>query len=224
MTYRNNLITESKQLSMPKSQKTELIYRTTDPIEKVIFTVRGEKVILDFDLAITYGVPTKALNQAVKRNADRFPEDFCFQLTALEWEAMRSQFVTASKRNFRHLPQAFTEQGAIMAANVLHSPWAMKMSVFVVRAFVKLRQELGQNRQFAEKLAELERKLSDRLDLHEQAILHLLRRMQDLLNPPTGPEPPKKEIGFQVRERRAVYRVKRRQQSADNSTHSKERK
>ena len=86
----------------------------------------------------------------------------------------------------------------------------MKMSVFVVRAFVKLRQELGQNRQFAAKLAELERKLSDRLDLHEKAILHLLRQMQELLDPPPGPEPEKKQIGFQVRERAAKYRVKRK--------------
>lgn len=202
-------------------KSTEINRQTAEPIENVIFSVRGEKVILDFDLAATYGVPTKALNQAVKRNADRFPQDFCFTLTADEWEtmrcqigtaskAMRSQFVTASKRNIRHLPQAFTEQGAIMAANVLRSPWAMKMSVFVVRAFVKLRQELGQNRQFAAKLAELERKLSDRLNLHEKAILHLLRQMQDLLNPPPRPEPPKKEIGFQIRERRAVYRAKPR--------------
>jgi phage regulator Rha-like protein len=123
---------------------------------------------------------------------------------------MRSQFVTASKRNIRHLPQAFTEQGAIMAANVLRSLWAMKMSVFVVRAFVKLRQELGQNRQFAAKLAELERKLADRLDLHEKAILHLLRQMQDLLNPPVGPEPPKKEIGFHVKEGKGRYVVRKK--------------
>ncbi len=200
--------------------ETKITYGGIQPIERVIFTVRGEKVILDFDLAAIYGVPTKALNQAVKRNVGRFPQDFCFTLTADEWEAMRcqfgassqsmrSQFVTASKRNIRHLPQAFTEQGAIMAANVLRSPWAMKMSVFVVRAFVKLRQELGQNRQFAAKLAELERKLTERLDLHEKAILHLLRQMQDLLNPPPGPEPEKKRIGFQVRERAAKYRVKR---------------
>ena len=87
-------------------------------------------------------------------------------------------------------------------------------SVFVVRAFVKLRQELGQNRQFAAKLAELEKKLSDRLDLHEKGILHLLQQMQDLLNPPPGPEPPKKQIGFQVRERRATYRVAKTQQKA----------
>jgi hypothetical protein len=185
-----------------------------EPIERVIVTVRGEKVILDFDLAAVYGVPTKALNRAVKRNRDRFPQDFRFALTADEWAAMRCQFGTASRRNIRHLPQVFTEQGAIMAANVLRSPWAMKMSVFVVRAFVKLRQELGQNREFSAKLAELERKLADRLDLHEQAILHLLRQMQDLLNPPNGPEPPKKEIGFQVRERQAAYRARRRRPSA----------
>lgn len=201
-------------------KSTKLTRQTIEPIERVIFTIRGDKVILDFDLAATYGVPTKALNRAVKRNYGRFPQDFCFTLTADEWAAMRCQFGTASKRNIRHLPQAFTEQGAIMAANVLRSPWAMKMSVFVVRAFVKLRQELGQNRQFAAKLAELERKLADRLDLHEKAILHLLRQMQDLLNPPAGPEPPEKEIGYHIRERRAAYRTQQKRQSADKSPHS----
>lgn len=150
-------------------------------IEKIIFTIRGEKVILDADLAATYGVETKALNRAVKRNAERFPADFVFQLTADEVENLRCQIGTSSfgYGGRRYRPFVFTEQGAIMAANVLRSPQAMKMSVFVVRAFVKLRQELGQNRQFAAKLAELEKKLSDRLDLHEKGILHLLRQMQD---------------------------------------------
>ena len=194
-------------------KKTKITYGAQPkPIEKVIFTIRGEKVIFDSDLAATYGVETKALNRAVKRNADRFPADFIFQLTAEEVENLRCQSGTSSSGygGPRYRPFVFTEQGAIMAANVLRSPWAMKMSVFVVRAFVKLRQELGQNRQFAAKLAELEGKLSDRLDMHEKAILHLLRQMQDLLNPPPGPKPPKKEIGFHVRERPAVYRVKPR--------------
>lgn len=190
---------------------TQITYQAAKPIEKIIFTIRGEKVILDADLAATYGVETKELNRAVKRNTDRFPTDFLFQLTAEEVAHLRCQIGTSNigRGGRRYRPFAFTEQGAIMAANVLHSPWAMKMSVFVVRAFVKLRQEFGQTRQFAAKLAELERKLSDRLDIHEQGILHLLRQMQDLLNPPAGPEPPKKEIGFQVQERRAAYRVKR---------------
>jgi len=191
---------------------TKITYGVTEPIEKIIFTIRGEKVILDADLAATYGVETKELNRAIKRNADRFPADFMFQLTAEEVTNLRCQIGTSSSGygGRRYRPFVFTEQGAIMAANVLRSPWAMKMSVFVVRAFVKLRQELGQNRQFAAKLAELEKKLSDRLNLHEQAIVHLLRQMQDLLNPPPGPEPEKKKIGFQVRERAAKYRVKRK--------------
>lgn len=196
---------------------TKVTYGAVKPIEKVIFTIRGEKVIFDSDLAATYGVETKALNRAVKRNADRFPADFVFQITTEEVEALRCQIGTSNvgRGGPRYRPFVFTEQGAIMAANVLRSPWAMKMSVFVVRAFVKLRQELGQNRQFAAKLAELEKKLADRLDLHEKAILHLLRQMQDLLNPPPGPEPERKQIGFQVRERAAKYRVKRKRQSTD---------
>ena len=201
---------------------TKITYEAAKPIEKIIFTIRGEKVILDADLAETYGVETKELNRAIKRNADRFPSDFLFQLTAEEVANLRCQFGTSSSSygGRRYRPFAFTEQGAIMTANVLHSPWAMKMSVFVVRAFVKLRQEFGQTRQFAAKLAELERKLSDRLDIHEQGILHLLRQMQDLLNPPAGPEPPKKEIGFQVRERRAAYRVRRkRNMRSQKATH-----
>ncbi len=184
------------------------------PIENIIFTIRGERIILDTDLAAVYGVDTRALNRAVKRNGERFPSDFVLQLTREEVTNLMYQIGTSSlQHGGRRKPTfAFTEQGAIMAANVLRGPWAMKMSVFVVRAFVNLRQELGQNRQFAAKLAELEKKLSDRLDVHEQAILHLLKQMQDLLNPPAEPlpEPKKKEIGFHVRERRVAYRVKRR--------------
>jgi phage regulator Rha-like protein len=199
---------------------SKITYGAGRPIEKVIFTIRGEKVILDADLAATYGVETKELNRAVKRNADRFPEDFMFQLTAEEVVNLRCQSGTSSSGygGRRYHAFVFTEQGAIMAANVLRSPWAMKMSVFVVRAFVKLRQELGQNRQFAAKLAELERKLSDRLDLHEKAILHLLRQMQDLLNPPPGPEPERKKIGFDIRERRATYRAGQKGCRVDKST------
>jgi hypothetical protein len=191
---------------------TKITYGATKPIENVIFTVRGEKVILDRDLAATYGVETKELNRAVKRNADRFPADFAFQLTRQEVTNLKCQIGTSSlQHGGRRKPTwAFTEQGAIMAANVSRSPWAMKMSVFVVRAFVKLRRELGLSREFATRLAELERKLTDRLNLHEKAILHLLRQMQDLLNPPAGPEPPKKEIGFHVKEGKARYVVHRK--------------
>ena len=111
-----------------------------DQIEPLIVTIRGHNVLLDQDLAALYGVPTKRLNEQVRRNRERFPGDFMFQLTDDEIELMRSQNATASKRNIRYRPYAFTEHGAIMAANVLNSPRAVEVAVFVVRAFVKLRQ------------------------------------------------------------------------------------
>ena len=141
------------------------------PVEPLIRDIRGERVILDADLSRIYGVPTKRLNEQVRRNADRFPPDFLFRLTADELDSMRSQFATASdfgpsirsqnatasKRNVRFLPYAFTEHGAIMAANVLNSPQAVQLSVFVVRAFVALRRDLGRYAALRRKLADLER-------------------------------------------------------------------
>lgn len=183
-------------------------------VEGVIHTIRGERVILDADLAKLYGVPTKALNQAVRRNRDKFPPDFLIQLTLVEAESlanlrsqivtsnskkppsMRSQFVTASKRNIRHLPFAFTEHGAIMAANILNGPQAVQMSVFVVRAFIKMRSLLTDTRELAKKLAALEKELTSRLDSHETAISEFMRRIMFLLDPPRGPEIPDKEMGF----------------------------
>ena len=194
---------------------------------------------MDTDLARIYGVQTKALNQAVKRNADRFPADFVFQLaekeareiprsrsqiatlneahavgsTQLIGAAMdapnRSQIVTGSHkhRDPRFLPYAFTEHGAIMAATVLNSPQAVQMSLFVVRAFVKMREVLAHNKALADKPAELERKLTTRLDVHAKAIVLVLRELRELLNPSPRPVPPRKAIGFGVRERRACYQV-----------------
>ncbi|MGA3180354.1 MAG: ORF6N domain-containing protein [Verrucomicrobiota bacterium] len=175
-------------------------------IDSLIRTVRGEKVILDSDLARIYGVPTKSLNQAVKRNLSRFPDDFIFHLTAMEAASlMRSQSVTAYKRNIRFLPYAFTENGAIMAANVLNSPEAVRMSVFVVRAFIKMRELLGGTKELARQLADLEKKLTARLDGHEVAIVEVLRRVMDILEPPPFSEPPKRQIGFNAEpEARAV--------------------
>ena len=171
-----------------------------DKISSRIRTIRGKKVILDFDLAEIYDVPTKALNQAVKRNLTRFPDDFIFQLTAKEIaDLMRSQFVTAYKRNVRFLPYAFTENGAIMAANVLNSPEAVRMSVFVVRAFVQMRELLGSTKELAKQLAALEKKLTARLDGHESAIVEVLQRLMNILDPPPlppEPETPKRRIGF----------------------------
>ena len=180
-------------------------------IESVILTVRGEKVLLDMDLARIYAVPTKRLNEQVRRNSDRFPGDFLFQLTAEEFDsirsqiatasgtAIRSQIATASKRNIRYLPYAFTEHGAIMAANVLNSPQAVRMSVFVVRAFLKMRELLGGTKELARRLKALEAKLTARLDGHEAAIVDVLRRLMRLLDPPPAPEPPRRQIGFHAR-------------------------
>ena len=186
-------------------------------IDSLITTVRGQKVILDADLARVYGVPTKALNQAVKRNSARFPADFLFKLTTEETEELnRSQFVTGSQkhRDPRFTPRAFTEHGAMMAANVLNSPKAAQMSVFVVRAFVKMRGMLTDTRELARKLAALEQELKGRLDVHEAAIVEFLQRIMKVLDPPPPlPEPPPAEIGFHVKEDAVLYRVRRKHRS-----------
>lgn len=169
-------------------------------IDGVIHTLRGERVILDADLAKIYGVSTKHLNQAVKRNRDKFPSDFILQLIRRELIALnRSQIVTGSTqlhRDPRLRPFAFTEHGALMAANILNSPQATQMSVFVIRAFVKMRGLLTDTRELAKKLASLETELKSRLDTHEVAITEVLRRIMLLLAPPPGPAVPEKQMGF----------------------------
>jgi len=134
-------------------------------VGSLIITIRNQKVIIDRDLAEIYGVETRRLNEQVKRNPDRFPEDFMFQLTKEEadvWVRSRSQFAILKRgKTIKYLPYAFTEHGAIMAANVLKSPQAVRMNVFVVRAFVKLREMLAAHKDLAHKLAELELKLQN---------------------------------------------------------------
>jgi hypothetical protein len=186
----------------------------TENISPLIRTIRGQKVILDSDLARVYGVPTKRLNEQVGRNAKRFPSDFLFQLTLAEADALRSQIATSNLRGGRrYLPYAFTENGAIMAANVLNSPEAVRMSVFVVRAFVQMRDLLGSTKELAKQLAALEKKLTDRLDGHEAAIIEVLQRVMQILDPPPlppEPETPKRRIGFQVEpEEKPVARAKK---------------
>jgi hypothetical protein len=175
------------------------------PIDSIIHSIREERVILDVDLARIYGVSTKALNQAVKRNADRFPADFLLQLTELEWDFLRSQIVTSkgARGGRRYLPFAFTEHGAIMTANILKSRRAVQMSIFVVRAFIKIRQTMVANKALLEKLEELERKLTKRLDSHEQAIVYVLGELRKLMEPPLLPEPKRRRIGFQRQEEQA---------------------
>jgi phage regulator Rha-like protein len=192
--------------------KDDLSARPTKHIEECIYTVRGQRIMLDADLAEVYGVETKALNRAVKRNRDRFPDDFAFQLTRQEFTNLKCQIGTSSLQHGgkRKPTWVYTEHGAIMAANVLNSKRAAQMSVFVVRAFIKMRAALSDNRELARKLAALEKELKGRLDVHEAAIVTILQRVMDIIDPPALPEPPKKPIGFQVKEGKARYVVRRK--------------
>ena len=163
------------------------------PIERMILVVRNERVILDRDLASLYGVTTSALNQAVVRNAGRFPEDFSFLLNNKEVANLKSQNVISSSGHGgrRTAPQAFTEHGAIMAANVLRSDRAVKMSVFVVRAFVKLREMVATNARLSAKLRELEQ----RVDTHDQALSDIIATIRELVEPFVE-DRKKRRIGF----------------------------
>jgi hypothetical protein len=175
-----------------------------DRIKKQILIIRGKKVILDSDLAGIYRIRTKVLNQAVKRNKKKFPPDFIFRLTrkeAEDSELSRSQSVTLKRgSNIKYLPYAFTEHGAIMAANVLNSERAVEMSVFVVRAFIGMRGLLSENKVLARKLADLEREIKKRLDVHETAIVGILQRIMALIDPPRLPAPKKRPMGFGAKE------------------------
>ena len=164
------------------------------PIESIvsrIFLIRSQKVMLDSDLASLFGVPTKRFNEQIKRNISRFPSDFMFQLTQEEFESLKSQFATSNegRGGRRYLPFVFTEHGAIMAATVLNSPLAVEMSVFVVRAFVKLREMLSTHKELAHKIEELERKFG----VHDEAIIGLFEAIRQLMEPP---EEKRKQIGF----------------------------
>ncbi len=184
---------------MPKRSPTKKQNLTkVETIEPLIRVIRGQRVILDAALAKIYGVTTKRLNEQVKRNFERFPADFMFQLTAQERDALRSQTATSrSHGGRRYVPYVFTEHGAVMAANVLNSERAVAMSVYVVRAFVKLREVLASTEELARKLDDLERKLTSRQNIHEKAIVQLFTQMRDLLRPaPPQPEPKRRRIGF----------------------------
>jgi len=164
---------------------------TLKPIESQIFLVRGQKVLIDADLAALYGVEVRALNQAVSRNKNRFPADFVFRLNAKENSNLRSQIVISRSNHGgrRHLPYVFTEHGAIMAATVLNSQRAVEMSLFVVRAFVRLRETLAAHRALAVKLAELEQ----RLETHDAEINEIIDTIRALT---ALPEKPRRQIGF----------------------------
>lgn len=162
-----------------------------EQIESRIFLIRGYKVMLDSDLAELYGVSTKRLNEQVKRNRERFPADFMFQLTPEESEGLRSQIATSKygRGGRRYRPYAFTEHGAVMAATVLNSERAIQVSVYVVRAFLKLREMVGNNKELASKLAELEQ----RIEGQDDEITTLFEAIRQLME---APETPSKRIGF----------------------------
>lgn len=167
-------------------------------IQQKIYEIRGERVMLDFDLAELYDVKTKTLNQAVKRNISRFPRDFMFRLTAKEWETMRSQIVTASKpiagmrpqnvtasqkkRNIGITPFAFTEHGVTMLASILNSERAIKMSIAVVRAFIALKQIAMQHKDLAERLEELRKELHERIGEHDTQLTAIYDAIENLLD------------------------------------------
>jgi len=160
-------------------------------IQQRILLIRGEKVIIDADLAEAYGVPTKALNQAIRRNADRFPPDFMFRLTKEEKREVVTNCDHLENLKFSPVnPRAFTEHGAIMAASVLNSPKAIEVSVFVVRAFVQLREVLAGHKELARKISQLERNLGD----HDEQIMMLVEAIKQLMDPKLPPKT--RQIGF----------------------------
>jgi len=170
-------------------------------VQRVIYLIRGQKVMLDYDLADLYGVPTKALKQAVKRNIDRFPSDFMFELREQEFANLRSQFVTSSLSRWggrRYKPMAFTQEGVAMLSGVLRSDCAVQVNIAIMRAFVNLREALTASKELARKLAELERRIAS----HDENILTLFQAIRQLMAPKEGPN---KRIGFQLREKRAAY-------------------
>jgi hypothetical protein len=179
----------SKQLPIP-----------VERIEKAILLVRGQKVILDRDLAQLYGVKTKALKQAVRRNPKRFPQDFMFELTKEEFENWRSQFVTSNrdKMGLRYRPMAFTEQGVAMLSSVLNSERAIEVNIAIMRVFVRLREMMATHKDLAFKLVELE----ERLEGHDEQIQNIFDAIRQLMTPP---EKGRKKIGFEVKEAAASY-------------------
>jgi hypothetical protein len=168
-----------------------------DVIEKRIFLIRGQKVMVSIDLAELYGVEPKVLMQAVKRNRDRFPEDFMFQLTNQEFKNLKSQFVTSSWGGIRRAtPYAFTEQGVAMVSSVLRSKRAVQVNIAIMRAFVQLREMVASHKDLARKLEDLEKKYDTQFKIVFDAIRELM----------VPPESQKKKIGFRAKEGRVSYK------------------
>jgi len=169
--------------------------------QRILF-LRGQKVILDSDLAVLYDIETRALKQAVRRNRNRFPDDFLFELSPREIAHVVSQFVIPNRRKFGGaVPMAFTEQGVAMLSSVLNSDRAVKVNIAIMRAFVKLRETLESNRELARKFSELEQ----RVGKHDEEIAAIIDAIRQLMAPP---EKPRREIGFHVRENAPRYRTR----------------
>ena len=185
--------------------RTEII--PARDVARLIRFIRDQRVILDSDLAAIYGVGTKMLNRAVKRNAYRFPAEFVFRLKPGEATALRCQFGTLKARRGQHRkypPYAFTEHGALMASTVLNSPRAVAMSVYIIRAFVKMREDITANAAILKRLAEIDRTLL----IHDAGLRDIYQKLRPLLEPPLAP--PKPEIGFHVKEDVLPYRIRRK--------------
>ncbi len=162
-------------------------------IERKILLIRGYKVMLDKELAILYGVPTKVLIQAVKRNIERFPGDFMFQLTWKDAENLRSQIVTLKQgQHLKYRPYVFTEQGVSMLSSVLRSKQAIQVNIAIMRTFVRLRQLLATHKELAEKLSKLER----RVGTNSAQIRRIFKVIRQMMEQPAQPEPPRRQIGF----------------------------
>jgi hypothetical protein len=175
---------------------------------QLIRSIRGQRVLLDADLARIYGVETRALNQALKRNQERFPDDFAFELTRDEILGISQSVISLQNLKFSKQVRAFTEHGALMAANVLNSPRAASMSIYVIRAFVKMREDLAANAAILKRLAEIDQSLL----LHDTALRDIYQKLRPLLAP--EPPQPKPEIGFHVKEDAVPYRTGRRNRSS----------
>jgi hypothetical protein len=172
-----------------------------EKIEKNIYLIRGQKVMLDRDLAELYGIETKVLKQAVRRNLDRFPSDFMFELTGKEFTILRSQIVTSRSPQWgglRYRPMAFTEQGVAMLSSVLKSKRAIEVNITIMRVFVRLREMISTHKELAHKLSELERNVKD----HDQQIQAIFEAIHQLMAPPKTKT---KKIGFKVKEPKAKY-------------------
>ena len=184
----------AEPMSVPRTSRASTV--AVEDISRAILVLRGHKVLLDAELAALYGVDTRVLLQAVKRNLERFPEDFMMQLTAAEWAALRSQIVTLKRGRGQHrkyLPYAFTEQGVAMLSSVLKSARAIAVNIQIMRAFVRMRELLISNRELAQKLDQLEARLERKLASHDEAIAAILSAIRELTNPAT---PKHRSIGF----------------------------